>query len=90
MKVFISVNESWIRSSEEEEDEEKQKSNFSLVGLKKSLFGKREYKQWKNWNIALIEKNAKLMFILEWITGKKTKRKYESMKTYLDHRVKID
>jgi len=45
VKVFISVNESWIRSSEEEEDEEKQKSNFSLVGLKKSLFGKREYKQ---------------------------------------------
>lgn len=65
MKVFISINESCIRSSEDEEGEEKQNSNFSLVVLKKNLFGKREYLQWKNWNIALIEKSAKLMFVLE-------------------------
>lgn len=43
----------------------KNPSNFNLVVLKKNLFGKRKYQQWKNWSNALIEKNAKLMFILE-------------------------
>lgn len=38
---------------------------LAIVVLKKNLFGKREYLQWKNWNIALIEKSAKLMFVLE-------------------------
>lgn len=65
MKEFIFISESWITPSEEGEREEKQNSNISLVVLKKNLFGKREYQEWKNWNVALIEKNAKLMFILE-------------------------
>lgn len=65
MKEFIFISESWITPSEEGECEEKQNSNVSLVVLKKNLFGKREYQEWKNWNVALIEKNAKLMFILE-------------------------
>lgn len=65
MYVVVLINESWIRSLGKERCEEKESSKVSLAGLKKKNSLERKNSNRKDWNIALIEKNAKLMFILE-------------------------